>query len=272
MDKRISDPDSVLQQLEQIEARGVRFCQLLDTLEKTARRFKEFEDSYEHIQIDFQEIKNLADRVGTEHDEASRVLASVRKEGKQIRPTLDTELTRLREELVKAREDNRRELRLWLSSADKSIDSYAKTLHGLEQKVEQAVSRLGEALDKFENSARERADRALEGLRLELSEWKKKFEDEQFRKLDHVIQTYNLVDGRVKSYEGRVDNVEKFFAEVSGELGKTVQGLVSQVTEQRKVVDQTLENLRMALGALGFLALLAIGLAAYAIWKLRVAP
>jgi uncharacterized phage infection (PIP) family protein YhgE len=387
MPQRISDPEKVLQHLQQIEARSARFGELLELLQETANKFKGFEETYrlsaagfEEIQQSFDGLKSdnedvvrrcneLETAVGRLHERASKVLSLVQQETENVRPTLEAELKRhsqqvagvlgnvtaranaserdfgeflarskdavselqgqIRRDAKAALEDNKNELRAWWNTAKEALELRANDVSELQNQVAEAVSALRSALDAFEGCVQERAnnaleglrvgldkwkkefddahsrefDHALEGLRAELEKWRREFEDEQFRKLDHVIQTYNLVEARVKSYEGRVEAMEKSVAESA----EAVQACVSQLGDlkgswedakqglEKLIADSNarcetllqesrdkserdirstqitfgrkLRGMRILVAGLALLTASAVGLAAYALWR-----
>lgn len=111
-----------------------------------------------------------------------------------------------------------------------------RALTEIQKRSSESIGRVETTLGQFEQSVQQRATKALKEIRKELETWKEEFEQKQFSKLDQVLQTYKLIEMRVKSYETRINEMEKSWKGVTNEL--------EQARSERDQLQQSIEKLQ----------------------------
>ena len=119
-------------------------------------------------------------------------------------------------------------------TAIRHANETSENLRGLGDDVDEGLKRLHRTLDEFEQSAEARATSALGELRNNLSELHNSFESKQFSKLNNVIQTYDLMERKVKNYETRVEASETSLEESRNSLTKGIESLADDLKRLRE--------------------------------------
>jgi chromosome segregation ATPase len=286
MKERISDPDAVMKRLEQVEAESSKFSELLKQLAEIVNRFKGFEDGYERIKSGFEGIQQSFSGLSEANEAARNRCASEAQNVAELRQALQAwqrdfdksqehqkaHLTDLQEKvshavavvpqtldsfehsandrLKSALQTMEKDLEQWKQGFTNQAESQANELGDLRAKVIAAVKLLNQKLDEFRQSADHKLEVGFESVRSDLEALQKKFEQEQFRKLDDAVQAYNLMRMRVENYEGRVEKAEESCKALADGFKQLENSFRNEVAAVKEAVESIKEEARGKLEAL----------------------
>lgn len=205
MSQRISDPEQVLRRLNEVNQQIASIQQLLADLSTIKRRFDDLQATYARIKTDTTMIETGWSAISSEHGEVLDRLKQQIGNWRDIEQTLVTDSQR---RLTNFETALRKEFERWLrdaaSRAEQQLGNAADRFAALRVTIEgetAQVQRVRESLEATRSVALGEVSRAAERLAQETSAWQREYEDAQFRKIDNVLQSYQLIDGRQREAE-----------------------------------------------------------------------
>ncbi len=127
------------------------------------------------------------------------------------------------------------------------LDRVHKEIISAKEEVSKALDEVKTISVSFEAKVEDedRVSKILNPIREDLANWKREFEAVQFKKLDNLIQSYNLVEMRVKSYEAKWEVLR----EELGGLSKYIKKLEEDISKKIDTLSAELVNIREVLSS-----------------------